>query len=134
MHDRALQHHCARADIVEAPIVIEGEHARRDQHELEAAWWKMQMEVGRAGVFAINRQIGRDLMEEEGFVVGVKALIGAAIKCLRAIGRLVCRVLVPIDRYEIPMIQAERVAVRVLKPRPFEVDRSMYIHGILQRV
>ena len=93
MHDRALQHHRAGADIVEAPIVIEGEHARRDQHELETARWKMKMEIGGAGIFAVDRQIGRDFMEQESFVVGVKAFVGAVVERLRAIGRLVFRLL-----------------------------------------
>jgi hypothetical protein len=90
------------------------------------------MEIGGAGIFAVNRQIGRDLMEEEGFVVGVKAFVGAIIESLRAIRRFVLHIPITINGYEILIIQAERIAVRASKARPFEIDRSMYVHGILQ--
>ena len=112
MHDRALQHHRAGADIVEAAIVIEGEHARRDQHELETARRQMKMEIGGAGIGEVDRQICRDFVQQEGFVVGVKAFVGAVVEGLRAIGRLVLRILVAIDRDEICVVQAERRAVR----------------------
>src|SRR5882757_10815212 len=132
MHDRALQHHSTGADAVNAPIVIEGKHARGDQYELESARWKVKMEIGGAGIFAVNRQIGRDLMEQEGFVIGVKAFVRAVIERLRAIRRLKLHVPIAIDGYEILIIQAKRIAVRASKARPFEIDRSMYIHGNLQ--
>jgi hypothetical protein len=71
-------------------------------------------------------------VEQEGFVIGVKAFVGAIIERLRAIGRLKLHIGIAIDGYEILIIQAERIAVRAGKAGPFEIDRSMYIHGILQ--
>ena len=67
VHDRALQHHRAGADIVEAPVIVEGERARGDQHELKAARRQMKMEIGRAGVGQIDRQVGRDLVQQGRF-------------------------------------------------------------------
>ncbi len=119
MHDRALQHHSAGADIVEAPIVIEREHARRDQHELETARWKMKVKIGGACIREINRKIGRDLMEEEGFVVRMKAFVRAAVERLRAISWLVCRFLVAIDGHKTLSVQADGIAVRAREARRF---------------
>ncbi len=89
MNDRALQHHRTRTDVVKSAIVIEGEHARCDQHELVTAGWKVKMEIGGACIGAINRQICRNLVEQEGFVVRMKAFVRAIVEGLRAIGRLV---------------------------------------------
>ncbi len=113
VHDRALQHHRAGADIVEAPVIVEGERARGDQHELKAARRKMQMEIGGAGVGTVDRQIGRDLVQQEGFVVGVKAFVGAVVERLRTIRRLVLRIPVAVDGDEVLRVEAERRAVRV---------------------
>jgi hypothetical protein len=71
-------------------------------------------------------------MEQEGFVIGVKAFVRAIVESLRAIRRLVLHIPVAIDGYEILIIQAERIAVRASKARPFEIHRGMYIHGMLQ--
>jgi hypothetical protein len=71
-------------------------------------------------------------VEEEGFVVGMKAFVGAIIESLRAIRRLKLHIPIAIDGDKIPIIEAERIAVRAGKARPFEIDRSMDIHGILQ--
>jgi hypothetical protein len=68
-------------------------------------------------------------MEQEGFVIGVKAFVRAIIESLRAICRFVFHIPVAIDGYEILTVQAERIAVRASKARPFEIDRSMNIHG-----
>ena len=89
MNDRALQHHRTGGDVVKPAIVIEGERARRDQHELVTAGRKVKMEIGRAGIGEVNRQICRNLMQQEGFVVRMKSLVGATVEGLRAIGRLV---------------------------------------------
>src|SRR5664279_3302018 len=132
MNDRALQHHRTRADGVKSAIVIEGEHPRRDQHELVAARWKVKMEIGRAGIGTVNRQICRNLVEQEGFVVGMKALVRTVIECLRAISRLVRSIPVAIDSHKILVVQAEGIAVRASKARPFEIDRGMHIHDTLQ--
>ena len=126
MHDRALQHHRTGTDVVKPAIVIEGEHARRDQHELVAARWKVKMEIGGAGIGAVNRQICRNLVEQEGFVVGLKAFVCAVVERLRAIGRLVRGIPVAIDGHEILVVQAEGIAVRAGKARPFEIDRGMH--------
>jgi hypothetical protein len=98
MDDGALQHHRARADVMKAAVVIEGEHPRGDHHELESPWRQMEMEIRRSGVGAVDRQIGRDLVEQQGFVVRVEALVRAIVESLRAIGRLVFRVVV-VDRW-----------------------------------
>ena len=132
MHDRALQHHRTGADVVNSAIVIEGEHARRDQHELVTARRKVKMEIGGAGIGQVNRQICRNLVEQEGFVVGVKAFVGAIVERLRAIRRLVRSIPVAIDRHEIPGVQAEGIAVRAGKARPFGIDRGMHVHDTLQ--
>jgi hypothetical protein len=39
---------------------------------------------------------------------------------------------IAIDRHEILGVQAEGIAVRASKARPFEVNRGMYVHGTLQ--
>ena len=132
MHDRALQHHRARADIVEAPVIVEGEGARGDQHELKAARRQMQMEIGGAGVGTIDRQIGRDFVEQEGFVVGVEAFVGAVVEGLRPIRRLELRIPVAIDRHEILGVEAERRAVRVGEAGRLEIARSMHVHDVLR--
>ncbi len=132
MHDRALQHHRARPDIIDAAIVVEGEHARGHQHQLKAARRQVKVEIGGAGILAVDRQVSRDLVQQEGLVVGVEAFIGATVQRLRAIGRLVGRILVAIDGHEILMVEAERIAVGARQARPFEIDRSMHVHGILQ--
>src|SRR3984957_10748 len=132
MNDRALQHHRTRADGVISAIVIEGKHARRDQHELVTTRWKVKMEIGGAGIGTVNRQICRNLVEQEGFVVRMKAFVRAVVECLRAISRLVRCIPVAIDSHEILVVQAEGIAVRVSKARPFEIDRGMHIHDTLQ--
>ncbi len=80
MHDRTLQHHRTRADGVKSAIVVEGEHARCDQHELVTARWKVKMEIGGAGVGEVNRQICRNLVEQEGFVVRMEAFVRAIVE------------------------------------------------------
>ena len=132
MNNRALQHHSARADGVKSAIVIECEHARRDQNELVTTRWKVKMEIGGAGIGTVDRQICRNLVEQEGFVVRMKAFVRAVIECLRAISRLVRSIPVAIDSHEILVVQAEGIAVRVSKARPFEIDRGMHIHDTLQ--
>src|SRR5580692_692132 len=107
MNDRALQHHRTRADGVILAIVIEGKHARRDQHELVTSRWKVKMEIGGTGTGKVNRQICRNLVEQEGFVVRVKAFVRTIIKCLRAISRLVPSIPVTIDGNEILVIQVK---------------------------
>src|SRR6516164_835315 len=62
MYDCALQDRRTRADVVYAAIVIECKHAGGHQHELKAAGRKVKMEIGRAGVDAVNWQICRDLL------------------------------------------------------------------------
>jgi hypothetical protein len=71
-------------------------------------------------------------MEEEGFVVGVKAFVRAIVEGLRAIRRFKLDIPIAIDGYEILIIEVERIAVWASKARPFKIDRSMNIHGILQ--
>jgi hypothetical protein len=71
-------------------------------------------------------------MEQEGFVIRVETFVRAIVESLRAIGRCVSRIPLPIDGYEILIVQAQRVAVRASKSRPFKIGRGMYIHGILQ--
>ncbi|MGY4506134.1 hypothetical protein ACVWYH_010091 [Bradyrhizobium sp. GM24.11] len=132
MHNRALQHHCARADIVETAVIVEGEGPRGDQHELKAARRQMQMEIGRAGVGAIDRQIGRDFVEQEGFVVGVKAFVGAVVERLRTIRRFELRIPVAIDRHKIPGVEAKRRAVRMGEAGRLEIARSMHVHDVLR--
>lgn len=132
MHDRALQHHRAGADIVEAPVIVEGEGARGDQHELKAAGWQMQMEVGGTGVGTVDRQIGRDFVEQEGFVVGVKAFVGAIVKGLRAIRRFELRIPVAIDCDEVLGVEAKRRAVRMGEAGRLEIARSMHVHDVLR--
>jgi hypothetical protein len=88
----------------------------------------VKVEIGGAGIFAVDRQIGRDLMEQEGFVVGEKAFVRAIVESLRAVGRLKLHIPIAIDGYKILTVQAERIAVRASKAWPFEIDRSMYVH------
>jgi hypothetical protein len=71
-------------------------------------------------------------MEQEGFVIGVKAFVGAIVERLRAIRRLKLHIPIAIDGYKILMIEAERIAVRARKAWPFEIDRGMHIHDSLQ--
>src|ERR1700691_5526748 len=132
MNDRALQHHRTGSDGMILAIVIEGKHARRDQHELVTTRWKMKMEIGGARVGTVNRQICRNLVEQEGFVVRMKALVGTVIECLRAISRLVRSIPVAIDGDEILVVQMKRIAVRMSKAKPFGIDRGMHIHDTLQ--
>ena len=132
MHDRALQNHRTGADIVNPAIVIEGEHARRDQHELVTARRQVKMEIGGAGIGQVNRQVCRDLVEEEGFVVGMKTFVGAIVQRLRPIRRLVHCIPVAIDRHEIPGVQAEGIAVRAGEAGRFGIDRGMHVHDTLQ--
>jgi hypothetical protein len=61
----------------------------------------------------------------------MKAFVGAIVEGLRAIGRLVQGIPIAIDRHEVRRVQAEGIAVRASKARPFEIN-GMYIHGILQ--
>src|SRR5580698_10204066 len=124
MNDRALQYHRARADGVISAIVIEGKHARRDQHELKTTRWKVKMEIGGTRIGTVNRQICRNLVEQEGFVVRMKTFVRTVIECLRPISCLVCSIPVAIDRQEILVVQAEGIAGRVRKARPFEIDRG----------
>jgi hypothetical protein len=42
------------------------------------------------------------------------------------------RIPIAIDRHEILVVQAERIAVRASKARPFEINRGTYVHGTLQ--
>jgi len=42
------------------------------------------------------------------------------------------RIPIAIDRHEVRFVEAEGIAVRAGKARPFEINRGMYIHGILQ--
>ena len=90
------------------------------------------MEIGRACIGAVNRQICRNLVEEEGFVVRMKAFVRAIVEGLRTIGRLVLSIPIAIDSHEILDVQAEGIAVRASKARPFEINRGMYVHGTLQ--
>jgi hypothetical protein len=39
---------------------------------------------------------------------------------------------IAIDRHEILVVQAERIAARASKARPFELNRGMHVHGTLQ--
>lgn len=132
VHDRALQHHRAGTDIVEAPVIVEGERARGDQHELKASRRQMQMEISGAGVGPVDRQIGRDLVQEEGLVVGVKALIGAVVERLRPVRRLELRIPVAIDRHEILIVEAQPRAVRTGETGEIEISGSMHVHVILR--
>lgn len=132
MHDRALQHHRAGADIVEAPVIVESERARGHQHQLEAAGWKMQVEIGGTCVGAVDRQVGRDFVEQEGLVVGVEAFVGAVVECLRAIGRLEFRIPVAVDGDEVLRVEAERRAVRMGEAGRPEIARSMHVHDVLR--
>src|ERR1700723_2978876 len=113
MNDRALQHHRTGSDGMILAIVIEGKHARRNQHELVTTRWKMKMEIGGARIGTVNRQICRNLVEQEGFVVRMKAFVRPVIKCLRTISRLERSIPVAIDGHEILVVQVERIAVRV---------------------
>ena len=99
---------------------------------LEAAWRQVQMKIGRAGVLPVNRQVGRHLMEQQGLVVRVKALVSAVVQRLRAVGGLVFRIPVAVNRHEALMVQADRVAARMSQTRPSCIDRCMHIHGVLQ--
>src|ERR1700754_1896653 len=90
------------------------------------------MEIGGARVGAIDRQICRDLVKEEGFVVGMKAFVRSIVEGLRAIGRLMRSVPIAINSHEIPVVQAKGIAVRARKARPFWIHRGMYVHGTLQ--
>jgi hypothetical protein len=89
MNDRTLQHHRAGADIIYPAVIVEGEHARRDHHELETAGREVKMEIGWPGIGPIDRQVCRNLVQQEGFIVLMKALVRSVIKCLRPISRLV---------------------------------------------
>jgi hypothetical protein len=62
----------------------------------------------------------------------MKTFVGAIIERLRAIGRFVRGIPIAIDRHEIVGVQAEGIAVRAREARPFEVNRSMHVHGSLQ--
>src|SRR3984957_377397 len=124
MNDRALQHHCTRADGVISAVVIEGKHARCDQHELVTARWKVKMEIGGARIGTVNRQICRNLVEQEGFVVRTKAFVRTVIERLRAISRLVRSIPVAIDGHEILAVLVKRIAVRVGQAKPFGIDRG----------
>src|SRR5215510_1973548 len=90
------------------------------------------MEIGRACIGAVNRQICRDFVEEEGFVVRMKAFVRSSIEGLRAIGRLVRSIPIAINRHEILVVKAEGIAVRARKARTFWINRGMYVHGTLQ--
>ena len=90
------------------------------------------MEIGRACVGAVDRQICRNLVEEESFVVRMKAFVRAIVEGLRAIGRFVRSIPIAIDRHEILVVQAERIAIRASEARPFEINRGMHVHGTLQ--
>nr|WP_247554370.1 hypothetical protein [Bradyrhizobium sp. 138] len=92
----------------------------------------MQMEVGRTGVGTVDRQIGRDFVEQEGFVIGVKALVGAIVEGLRAIRRLELRIPVAIDRDEVLRVEAKRRAVRMGEAGGLEIARSMHVHDALR--
>src|SRR5262245_20271060 len=90
------------------------------------------MEIGGAGIGAVDRQICRDFVEQEGFVVRMKAFVRAIVEGLRAIGRLVRSIPIAINSHGILVVQAEGVAVRARKARPFWINRGMYVHGTLQ--
>ncbi|CUU19550.1 hypothetical protein CDS [Bradyrhizobium sp.] len=45
------------------------------------------MEIGGAGVRAVDREVRRDFVQEEGFVVGVEALVRAVVEGLRPVRR-----------------------------------------------
>ena len=128
MHDRALQHHCAGADVEDASVIIEGEHARRDEHELEAARRQMQMEIRRARILAIDRKIGRDLVQQEGLVIGVEAIVGSVVERLRPIGRLVVRILLAIEGDELLPVQLERIAVGMKEASKMRRDPGVFVH------
>src|ERR1700722_7801081 len=132
MNDRALQYHRARADGVISAIVIESKHARSDQHELVTTRWKVKMEIGGTRIGKVNRQVLRNLVEQEGFVVRMKALVRTVIECLRAISRLVRSIPVAVDGHEILVVQVKRIAVRMSKAKPFGIDHGMHIHDTLQ--
>src|ERR1700691_4577883 len=112
MNDRALQHHRTGSDGMILAIVIEGKHARRDQHELVTTRWKMKMEIGGARIGTVNRQICRNLVEQEGFVVRMKAFVRTVIERLRAIRRLVRRIPAASAGDEILVFQVQRSPVR----------------------
>jgi hypothetical protein len=62
----------------------------------------------------------------------MKAFVRAIVEGLRAIGRFVRSIPIAIDRHEILVVQAERIAIRASKARPFEINRGMHVHGTLQ--
>ena len=64
----------------------------------------MQVEIGGAGVLSINRQIGCYFVQKEGFIIGIKAIVGAAVERLRAICGLVLCIAVPIDRDKLLLV------------------------------
>jgi hypothetical protein len=60
----------------------------------------MKVEIGRARIFAIDWKIGRDFMQKEGFIVGMKAFVRTIIKSLRAVSRLVSCFPIAVDGNE----------------------------------
>lgn len=132
MHDRALQHHRARADIVDPPVVVEREHPRSDQHKLVPARRQVEMEIGRTCIRQINRQVGRNLVQQEGLVVGVEAFVCTIVERLRPIGCLIRGTAIAIDSHEVLVVQANGTAVRVSKTKPLLIKCGMNIHDVLQ--
>ncbi|MFK4539888.1 hypothetical protein ABIA00_008071 [Bradyrhizobium ottawaense] len=92
----------------------------------------MQMEVGGTGVGTVDRQIGRDFVQQERLVVGVKAFIGAIVERLRTIRRLELRIPVAIDCDEVLGVEAERRAIRMGEAGRLEIARSMHVHDVLR--
>lgn len=77
MHD--APHRRAWAHIVQLPVIVEGEHARGDEDQLEAAG--RQMEVGRPRILP-HGEVGRHFLQQEGVVVGVQAFQRAMVERL----------------------------------------------------
>lgn len=92
----------------------------------------MQMEIGGTGVGTVDRQIGRDFVQQEGFVVGLKAFVGAIVERLRTIRRLELRIPVAIDCDEVLHVETKRRAIRMSQADRLEIARSMHVHDVLR--
>ena len=70
------------------------------------------MEIGRAGIRAIDRQVRRDFLEQERAGVGAQAFRRHVVESLGPEDCLVCRIPVAVDRHDVLPIEAKRFPVR----------------------
>ena len=90
----------------------------------------MHVKIGGAGVRPVDGQIGAHLMQQQIFIVGVKTIIGAVVERLRAIGRLVLHVLLPVDGDECLFVEAERLAIRMDQAGQLGRNHAVPRHGV----